>query len=171
MQKEAGGGNHPALLSTCQNVNTAHMSTQEKEKNILPKPAVPPRGAASVLSRRFTLLKWGVRLIRKSLEQPFEVGAAWPNPFSSSSCPSPRAGQVGLKKGLSWLGKEWEWVGMPSKGRRLAPRGLSEGAGESLMMPLEMLGPPGTSKMLSRAQAEQVFSRYLVQGNILCDCV
>lgn len=35
---------------------------------------------------------------------------------------------------------------------------LPEEAGESVMKPLEMSAPPGTSKILSRAQAEQVFS-------------
>lgn len=34
---------------------------------------------------------------------------------------------------------------------------LLEEAGESVRKPLEMSGPPGTSKVLSRAQAEQVF--------------
>jgi len=34
---------------------------------------------------------------------------------------------------------------------------LPEEAGESMMKPLEISGTPGTSKILSRAQAEQVF--------------
>lgn len=52
--------------------------------------------------------------------------------------------------------------GNPTKGKRAGTRGLLEGAGEALMMPLEMSGPPGTPEMLSRAQADQVFSRYFV---------
>lgn len=83
---------------------------------------------ASVLSRCFTLPKWGAGLIKGSLEQPSEVGAARPNPSSPSSCPSPRAGQAGLGKGLHGWGKSgngWEshqreegWHTGPARGGR-----------------------------------------------------
>lgn len=67
--------------------------------------------------------------------------------------------------GTSWLGKEavTGWTGAhqgeeASPGWHTGPAAvLPRGAGNPVMEPLEMPGPPETAKILSRAQAEQVF--------------